>query len=50
VRQGRIGDELKPPEALGIAGGGHAQRIRGGPTDASSAALQGECALLRSGQ
>jgi len=48
VRQGRIGDELEPPEALGIAGGGHAQRIRGGPTGASSRALQGFFPLLRS--
>jgi hypothetical protein len=48
VRQGRVGDELKPPEALGIAGGGHAQRIRSRTTDASLRALQGICALLRS--
>jgi hypothetical protein len=48
VRQRRIRDELKPPKTLGIAGGGHVQRIRRDPTDASSAALQGTCALLRS--
>ena len=50
MRQRCIGDELKPSKPLGIAGVGHSQRIRGGPTDASSAVLQGLSALLRSGR
>ena len=48
MRQGGIGDELKPSKPLGVAGGGHSHRIRGGPTDTSWAALQGLSALLRS--